>query len=115
MPAPDHDRSAIAGNFEFNHATLSLLTTDPTPNVKPHTLLRRIVVMIMLISMLAACGQRGALYLPEKGKPKKTKSSTAKKVEAIKPHGPTTDQTNAKQPDVPAVDDESDENDNDEQ
>lgn len=104
--------------LHFQSSSLKL-TIDSSLNVKTHTLLRRIVVTIMLISMLAACGQRGPLYLPEKGKPKKSKSSTARKVEAVKPHGPAPAQGDAKtdvqQPNVPVVDDDSDESDTDEQ
>lgn len=82
--------------------------------MKPHSFLRKIVFVILLTSLLAACGQRGALYLPEKGKPKKIKSSTAKKVEAVKPHGPSSTQTPATPDETPALDDASEENDSDE-
>ncbi|RJX31751.1 MAG: hypothetical protein C4516_06270 [Oxalobacter sp.] len=57
-------------------------------NVKPYSLLRPLAVFILSISLLAACGQRGPLYLPEKGKPKKTKSSVARKAAAVNPNAP---------------------------
>jgi predicted small lipoprotein YifL len=81
--------------------------------VKSNHILPKLASAIILIGILAACGQRGPLYLPEKGKPPKTKSSTARKAAAVKPHGPAPEKPDANAPVSPTP--EHEDNDADEE
>jgi len=64
--------------------------------VKPLSVLPRIVAILVLANALAACGQKGPLYLPDTKEPKTSKSA--------KPALPPLRQTDVSTPAVPEID-----------